>query len=209
MKTHSRPLVWALAWSACFQPLRVVVGADDTFFPPSTFHERPELDWAIADFFARLLIKLDEPSMWHESRTGSQSFAFRFTWRPHRGRVTSFRLIEDHGAMKLITNQLRGPDEEGYGDHCFLSVKRLDEQERTQIKTRFEHMAFWSRKSLLVSDVIVIHGGVYLFEAVQGACYHSVKRGGLDVDDVVEFGVHLAELSGVDLNTIRRVEEPD
>ena len=156
----------------------VIVGAQETYFPPHSFSPIQRLDNSEANQTVWMLHLLGETSLLTKSKLPGIE-VYRFLWLPSFKHPVSVRMEVRTDGTALITTTV-APGSAGFPYTCKGPVqtvtKTLTLEQIQTFRALVQSVAFWSIPSSMKNDQTGTDGSVWIIEAVKDGHYHMVNR---------------------------------
>ncbi len=180
----------------------------DEYFPVGVFHERPDSDDFVREWYSAHLRSMREPSLWQLGQATDAEF-FRFLWIPTWLSPFAVRLETSADGTTSVygrtTNGLGGYEA---GTLTHDSTRVLTLEEYRQFKKRLEATVFWTLPAKKPVPLGACDGEQWIFEGVSRGRYHIVDRWSLRNSPLVDLALYLLSLSALPIPSERLQPRP-
>jgi hypothetical protein len=145
------------------------------YFPDLAFEQDPQQDNSSAQYYAKVLTIMREPSLFNQEKNGSE--AYRFLWLRTFDAPIAVRLNVNPDRSSLLTIKvLSGKGGYGLGELVKNVTRHLSADETEWFLSAVEESGYWDMPPYPEKNVIVVDGAGWVFEARKAGKYKIVGR---------------------------------
>lgn len=179
------------------------------YFPVGIFHERPDSDDFVREWYSAHLRSIHEPSLWQLCEATDAEF-LRFLWVPTWSPPLAVRVeIGTDGATCIYGRMTSGFGGYGTGSVTHSTTSVLDREACGNIQNYLDLAEFWT---LAAREVVsaACDGDQWIFERSGNGRYHVVDRWNPRTGPLSDLGVYLVSLSALPVakERLRPVAKP-
>jgi len=157
------------------------------------YQKRQESALFVNTWFSKQLTALDEPKLY----TDYTFETYRFTWLRTFHNPVSIRLEKRNAEYFVFVKRTNGAGGYNPGQLVQNDTIRITESQWNDVMTKIYNINFWEIPTIEKSDMIVMDGAMWIFEARKKSKYNMVYRQSGKGPEIKDLCMMLIDLSGI------------
>ena len=157
------------------------------------YQKRKEMAKSENMYFSRHLKALKEPKLYENY----EYEAYRFTWLRTFNNPVAIRLEKREDKYFLFVKKTNGAGGYNPGRLVRNYQVKITQEQWDEVQRKIYNMNFWSVPTIEQTNMIVMDGSTWIFEAKKGEKYHMAYRHATQGSEVKELCMLLLNMSGL------------